>query len=237
MLSLGAQTQSKATGFNYTISAKADAYGLHSVTIRNVSKIDITAVHAFSTCDMFGLERGESSSVGSDSLLQFTFRRTKYIDFPNPALIQPGKSLQLDMPAIADSCRKGVSVLFADGHGEGDEDETYGWRQMIANRYSSYAELLRTRGIVESMSIPDAGFPESLLKVLDARRVSLADRNTRDVPKSEVTSRTDVLETLLRNLREPDRMPDDLKTRDSTLQLLNRWMGPLKKNCYDQPQL
>jgi len=227
---ISAHAQKVPPGFTYAISDKPDPYGLYSVTIRNVSRLDITAIHAFSTCG----EGEQSDSVGSDSLLQFLFLRSKSIALNGPALIAPGRAHQMDMPSSGKRCRQAVSVLFSDGHGEGDDDPTYGWHQMISERYSSYAELQRTRSMVEGMSDSEANFSEVLLETLDARRMALNDRSLRDVPKSEVMSRSHVLDVLLVNMRDPHHMTDDLKSRESSLKLLDSWMTQLREHGYDK---
>jgi hypothetical protein len=230
LITAQAQGHKQSPGFTYAISTKPDPYGLYSVTIKNTSRLEITAIHAFSTCG-----DGESNSVGSDSLMQFFFLRSKSMALSGPSLLAPGESSDMDMPLTASGCRQAVSILFSDGHGEGEEDTSYGWRQMIADRYSTYAELLRTRDIVEGMSDSDAHFSETLLHSLESRRMALNDRTLRDVPKSEVASRSHVMDTLLSNMRDPHRMTDDLKGRDSALKLLDSWMKPLSQHGYDKP--
>lgn len=231
LITARAQSHDQSRAFTYAISTKPDPYGLFSVTIRNTSHLNITAIHAFSTCG----DGEESNSVGSDSLIQFLFLRSKSIALNGPSLIAPGESRQMDMPLTATGCRQAVSILFSDGHGAGDDDARYGWQQMIADRYSTYAELLRTRGIVEGMSDSDEHFSETLLHSLEARRMALNDRTLRDVPKSEVSSRSYVMDTLLTNMSDPYRMTEDLKGRESALKLLDSWMKPLSQHGYDKP--
>ncbi len=235
-LVLCARSQSQFSGFRYTVSATPDQYGIFRVAIENRSKIPITAVHAFRSCRGIAGTDHTSGVNGSDSLVRFLFQRPAHVEIVLPSLVRPGETLQMDLPVIDAVCPKGVSVLFEDGHGEGDDDPDFGWHRMIADRFSTYDELLKTRRLVEAFDAGVPDYPAALLNVLDARRYALAKRNQSEVPATEVPSRNAVLEALLVRLRlrsERD-FPVELKSRDTTLTLLDAWMAPLKAHGYDR---
>jgi hypothetical protein len=225
--------QSPTPGFRATIPAQVDKYGTFDVTIENRSKLAITAAHVFQNCHREGDVRQESRSTGHDSLETFSFSSRQI-----RAVIDPGATQVFYVADIDPTCPMKFSVLFSDGHGEGSDDSLYGWQQMIADRYSVYDELLRTKKLIEAIDPQESDFIHTLLGALESRRSTLDDRDRRDVPKSEVHMRELVLDPLLMGLRESeDRMPAEVKTREAALELLERWMLPLRINGYDKRPL
>ncbi len=222
--------QRPTPGFRATIPAQVDKYGTFDVTIENLSKLAITAAHVFQNCHREGNVPRESRSNGPDSLESFGFSSS-----PVKAVIDPGATKIFYVADIDATCPMKFSVLFSDGHGEGSDDSLYGWQQMIADRYSVYDELLRTKKLVEGIDPKEPDFIPTILGALESRLSTLNDRDFRDVPKSEVRSREGPLDLLLMELRRPvDRMPVEVKTREAMLQLLDRWMLPLQTKGYDK---
>jgi len=223
--------QSPTPGFRATIPAQVDKYGTYDVTIENLSKLAITAAHVFQNCHREGNVQHESRSNGPDSLETFSSSPVRI-----RPVIDPGATKIFYVADIDPTCPMKFSVLFSDGHGEGSDDSLYGWQQMIADRYSVYDELLRTKKLVEGIDPKEPDFIPTILGALESRRSTLNDRDFRDVPKSEVRSRDWPLGLLLMELRQPvNQMPAAVKTREAMLQLLDRWMLPLQTNGYDKP--
>jgi hypothetical protein len=218
---LTAQTsplQSQTKGFSTETSAKADQYGLLQVTIRNKSKLNITAVHIVRSCGDPG-HSGPVSSVGFDSILFLTIGNLQ------DQGIAPGAERHFDLASEQAKCPGGISVAFSDGHCEGLVDGPHGCNELLADRRLAYAELADIRSFVQKIPEQDDQYIAKMQAELESRRVAHS-RNTRE----ESDGRMQVLQQLKMKFPPYTTPPAELSTPTQTVKTLDVWMARLATN-------
>jgi hypothetical protein len=222
LVSLTAQTsssQSQTKGFSAETSAKADQYGLRQVTIRNKSKLNITAIHIVHSCDDPGHSGPKVSSVGFDSIMFFTIGNLQDNG------IAPGAERHFDLASEQANCPGGISVAFSDGHCEGLLDGTHGCNELLADRRLAYAELGDIRSFVQKSPEQDDQYIAKMQAELESRRVAHS-HNTRE----ESDGRMQVLQQLKMKFPPYTTPPPELSTPAQTVKTLDAWMARLAAN-------
>jgi len=227
-LYLSAASAQAHPGFRADVAKAPDQWGLVNVVITNRSSIPISALHLFRICKGISGVPDESAVSGFDALMMpIEAPHTVQLHFQGLA---PGMKQEFQFPTGEPTCPTGISVLFADGHGEGSDDSTFGWHAMIRDRLAAYAESLRIVEVMRDHTNAETGtFPQQLLAVLDGRRIQITNPHTRDVPDDEVQARNDVLAPFLTPLRVPSMTPDWLMSRDTALAEMQHRIDPLAK--------
>jgi hypothetical protein len=218
----GMATAAQTPGFTATTTTTPDAYGLITVTIHNRSKSTITAVSIYHTCDVPDRTGSQYTWVGFDAALELSLGSAV-----TGREIPVSTSRTFDAASEQIKCPGGISVVFADGHGEGSPE---GWKQILADRRAAYAELSAIKAVVGNMPSEETDFPKHLLELLDMMRLTVQGNRLIEIPRDEVNARDQVLNEFLVPLRiSPDRVPKQLSNQTETLQALDRMMTHLQK--------